>query len=655
MASFDHHQASPYEFARLIPHGLDAERALDKVCSRDDLNAQHRSFIHVERRERDAPDSGTDLSASEGPKDNEDKSYWGGYYSLSLIDTIDKPFSIGWRVGRGSSKLEHDPPRGVDILLIDPGKISHGIAAVHARIQIHPQTGVLMLHAVQEDRPIYYYDTRVPIQINSGDSYVLHRQSNMFRLGNLCYTLVFPGIPDEQYPGFLERRNKMMKYHNLPLPHPDISPVWRQEHTEKGPVILHSSLGSGAFGWVYPAVYRRGGGSAAVKEHKSKDTPEADAIWREIQIGKQFNDQQGLLPIIEAWCEHHTDYICTSLPQNVYTTSPLAISDFKRIPWRPRADIMRTLRLFSGPLWGLVNLHGEGYMHRDVQVGNLFIMSIEPVRGLLGDFGKAIKARTHNDPHLGPPGTLAPEIDERGRYDYDNKIDVWSLAFAIHRVVFPHYYHESYDLMSSSGRVTRQWHQEALACISDAVAIGQLPKGFKHLMYGMLAWDPSKRVSAVEAWNHDLFQAAAQPSPPSTPSSASPSQPPLPHVSMIGPPVSTLQPDAPGQRPTKRLNSTAEHPAPPHQPSLAPQMAASHSAHPHQPTPRQPTLQPQPRLPPLPAAAARPSRPVSLPSTSLSQLLPRPGPSTSRPTPQQHEAQRARRNRDGGSPDERAL
>ncbi|KAL8692020.1 MAG: hypothetical protein Q9224_004045, partial [Gallowayella concinna] len=656
MASQDN--CSDFEFAKLIPNGPDAERALDLVWANDDLEHHHQSFIHVERRvPQGLSDSGTDLSASELGKTDEDKSFWGGYYSLSLKDPIDKPFSIGWRIGRGSSKHLHSPPRGVDLLLIGPGKNPHKVAAVHARIQIHPRTGVLMLLAVQEGRPIYYqaHDTREPIRIDAGNSYVLYQRINAFRLGNLQYTLVFSDIPKEHYSAFLTKRNAMMQACGLSAPHPSISPVWREEHTKRGPVILHGSLAYGTFGWVYPAVYATRGDPVAVKEQKAKNTAQIDAIYSEIDIGKRFNEQQGLLPILKAWCEHEQDRICESLPENVFTTSPLALSDFKRIPWDTEHAMMDILSLFRGPLLGLVNLHREGFMHRDVHLGNLFIMSLEPPRALLGDFGKTIRAVTHNDPRIGPIDTLAPEIDPNGHNHYDNKIDVWSFAFAMHRAIFQ-WYHLSY----SSGRVTRQWHKEALHCIDMAVTRKRLTAGVSRLMHAMLEWDPSKRISAADALEHPFFQQDAPPSLPSASASASQSQLPPPHVSTTRLPASALETNPfpserePRPRPTLPPTPTAQPPASPFQSSLPPSRTARHSTDFHQPPPRptrlqttmglpasahqtdphpsQPEQRPRPTLPPI-STAQRPAPPFQPPlppprttqhSTDFHQSPPRP-------------------------------
>lgn len=121
------------EFARIIPEGLEAEHALDLVCD-GDVDDHHGSFIRVERKTR-AEDSDSELSASER-RTTPHTGYWGGYYKLSLGDPVKKPFSIGWLMRKGHAREFEGPPRGVDLLVIRPGKKPYGVAPIHARISI---------------------------------------------------------------------------------------------------------------------------------------------------------------------------------------------------------------------------------------------------------------------------------------------------------------------------------------------------------------------------------------------------------------------------------------------------------------------------------------------------------------------------------------
>ena len=134
---------------------------------------------------------------------------------------------------------------------------------------------------------------------------------------------------------------------------------------------------------------------------------------------------------------HKFENPCNILPQFVFTSSPLAICDFSQLGWEiSEFTNVQVLEAFRGPLEGLCNLHAAGFMHRDVTRKNLLMMSFNPPRAVLADFGKAVKADTSKDNHIGSAHTRAPEVD--GKISYNNKIDVWSLGFAWMNVLFSH-------------------------------------------------------------------------------------------------------------------------------------------------------------------------------------------------------------------------
>ncbi|KAL8698911.1 MAG: hypothetical protein Q9201_006311 [Fulgogasparrea decipioides] len=396
------------EFARITPEGTEAEEALDLVYADDNLHEYHRSFIQVEKRTR-PKDSSSELSSS-GRRTPPNPDYWGGHYKLSLRDPVEKPFSHGWRMGRGLSKkfegAANPVDRGVDLLLIRAGGRKQHVAAVHARIQIHPRSGALMLFGVQADKPVLYkvHDQKDPVILQQGQSHVLYQKSNLFFVGSLRYTLDFADFTDEQYSSFVRKRNAMLCDHGFLAPHPELSAVWRRQDVKRGRVVTHGPLASGKFGWVFSAVHARSGEPLAVKEHRPQDKHEMNDVAREIR------ENQGLLPTIRSWCDHEFDLPCNKIPQSVFASSPLAASDFSSLLWT-EYETRQILDFFRGPLEGLSNLHAAGYMHRDVHVKNLFVMSLNPPRAVLGDFGKTIKAEKDKNPYLGPAYTCAPEVN----------------------------------------------------------------------------------------------------------------------------------------------------------------------------------------------------------------------------------------------------
>lgn len=176
------------EFARIIPDGTEAEQALDLVCD-GRVDDHHSWFIRVERGTR-PEDSGSEVSVSER-NSSPDPGYWGGYYKLSLQDPVKKPCTVGWLMGRGFLKEFQGPPRGLDLLVIRPGKKTHCVASVHARMAVHPKSGVLLLFGLQEDKPVLYrvHDSSKHVVLRQGQSHVVYQPANTLLIGKLRYTL----------------------------------------------------------------------------------------------------------------------------------------------------------------------------------------------------------------------------------------------------------------------------------------------------------------------------------------------------------------------------------------------------------------------------------------------------------------------------------
>ncbi|KAI4087576.1 MAG: hypothetical protein LQ344_006687 [Seirophora lacunosa] len=435
-----------FEFARIYPKGSEARNAFDAVAANPALNSYHRSFIRVEAGKR-SDDSESDQNTSERPSQPQ-REYLVGYYSLSLRDSVEK-LAQGWRAGRGSSSHSGDASdegnRGVDLLLICPGQSTNRVAPVHARIWLNPRSGVLMLTGVEKGRAVKYevHDGQHPLSLENGQQHVLYQRCNNFWVGRLLYSLVFQNFDDRQYTRFVQARNKIFHNYGLEIPHPRISAVWRWQDTKLGNFILQESFGHGAFGWVSVAVDACTGEPRAIKTHRVKSREDAKAVASEIKVAqackvgsfesalttsKMLQVEHGLMPVYGDWCEHTPDCVCKIVPHLVYTASPLAKSDFSRL-LRDRMNPRHIIDLFRGPLMGLVILHGNGYIHRDVTLKNLFVMSERPPRAVLGDFGKAVQAPCHRDRQIGPIKTLAPEVD--GENLYDAKIDVWSMGIAL--------------------------------------------------------------------------------------------------------------------------------------------------------------------------------------------------------------------------------
>ncbi|KAL9045089.1 MAG: hypothetical protein Q9214_001827 [Letrouitia sp. 1 TL-2023] len=214
-------------FATIVPQGSDAERALDLVVDDPKLHHRHRSFISVQRATRPA-ESGSDLSESE--KYNTPTEFWSGSYTLSLCNLPLNPTSVGWRIGRGSSK-NPEKDRGVDLLLIRPRKKTEGVATVHARIQFHPLSGMFMLVGVEDEKPVEYkvHDSNRPIFLGQGQKHVLYQKTNSIPLEILTTHLSLNNSQERNSTHLLQIGIQYSRYLDTSL----LTPHCRLYHVKK--------------------------------------------------------------------------------------------------------------------------------------------------------------------------------------------------------------------------------------------------------------------------------------------------------------------------------------------------------------------------------------------------------------------------------------
>lgn len=273
-------------FARLLPEGLDAEKALDSVYENPNVSEYHRNYLHVERKQRNIEASSDSDQACKAPAKN--IGYWAGYYSLSLNDRSKQGGLAPWRVGRGTSRFDEED-RGVDLLLIGPKDKSYGVAAVQAIIRFHPKSGVFMLAGVLDEKPVQYkgHEGSGKVILGKGQQRVLHRQRNEFKLGNLEYALEFDQFTAEEYSTFQLFRDRMYQRATQSPPHPNLSAIPRIGDRSLGPLITHGTMNTGKFGWVYVGVDAYSGDPLAIKEHAPVHNRDLGKVMTEVAIGKR--------------------------------------------------------------------------------------------------------------------------------------------------------------------------------------------------------------------------------------------------------------------------------------------------------------------------------------------------------------------------------
>lgn len=210
-------------------------------------------------------------------------------------------------------------------------------------------------------------------------------------------------------------------------PKPPSSPTKKEEKTKAQDVAelkdyqLGDCLGKGAFGSVYRALNWGTGETVAVKQIKLADLPKTElrVIMQEIDLLKNLDHPnivkyQGFvktpetLNIILEYCENGSLH---SISKN-----------FGRFPENLVALYM------SQVLQGLVYLHEQGVIHRDIKGANILTTKQGLVK--LADFGVASRATgLHESSVVGTPYWMAPEVIELT--GATTASDIWSLGCTV--------------------------------------------------------------------------------------------------------------------------------------------------------------------------------------------------------------------------------
>jgi len=246
---------------------------------------------------------------------------------------------------------------------------------------------------------------------------------------------------------------------------------------------LGDCLGKGAFGSVYRALNWETGEAVAVKKIKLSNIPKSDLnfIMTEIDLLKNLNHPnivkykgfvktKEFLFIILEYCENGSLHnICKKFgkfPENLVAV------------------------YISQVLEGLLYLHEQGVIHRDIKGANILTTKEGLVK--LADFGVATKTTTLGDfGVVGSPYWMAPEIIELSGATTSS--DIWSVGCVVIELLEgkPPYHH--LDPMPALFRIVQDEHPPLPESASPAV---------KDFLMQCFHKDSNLRVSARKLLKH---------------------------------------------------------------------------------------------------------------------------------------------------------
>ena len=508
------------EFLRFIPENEAAQLAFHELaCKKQsgDLNLNHAQFITIKGKGRLADEAGYDhglsgdgTSAESFEEQGVDEDIYKGYFAVDFsYSTVTE--GTKWVLGKGTKKS--GPDLNVDILLAMPGsRHRRHLAPAHAFLRMNLQSGAWMLmaghecsHTVGKGYPPESIDhtelsglcSHAPVWIDGRakkhfQSESLNRPRTSFVIGGLRYVAEFTIGDLTSEESYLQKRNVWLYRRDIPIPATGMSSIPFESDIHTTFAVFRQGVGSGTFGTVYEGFEPQNGDLRAIKKIVLKSAADKPEVESEVAAHEEFKETTGIVRFYG--CRNSLGGINTttktepSWPFEVYIIMERGKSFLECFREKPiTIDGACRRMLCKQLLTGLVAIHGNGWMHRDITPMNVLYFGQEPTHASLCDFGKLCRSATSNITTLAAWRWLPPEIRENERRTYDLKVDIWMLGYTL---VYCWYYDCQQGMVMRNGRD----HATVLQRLGN-----DSDRHLSHLIIKMLAWEPKDRPSANEA------------------------------------------------------------------------------------------------------------------------------------------------------------
>lgn len=322
------------DFARLVPRNYAAQVLFSHTVIYLGKNETfHLRFIEVIEPFRASSEPVEDSTEydTDPNTDAEDSRFksivQAGHFVLSFHQDRTAEFPhLGWRVGKGSGKSPGN--RGVDLLLAKPGDhLSKPLAGIHMVLLFNLRSGFLMLRGGSKKVPVEFKAGGTWEKLEYREDRLMHQPATTLRVGTCEYDLEYI-VEEKHRTSYFAQRDAFLESispNKELLPQP-FQKMPGDSYVLRGRYLEFETQGSGTFGWITQGLDTKTGDLIAIKELRISNPRMSLAIKAEVKIGKCFLNKRGLLPILDAWCEHGKPDGCRDL-EKFYIFMPHARSD----------------------------------------------------------------------------------------------------------------------------------------------------------------------------------------------------------------------------------------------------------------------------------------------------------------------------------------
>lgn len=174
--------------------------------------------------------------------------------------------------------------------------------------------------------------------------------------------------------------------------------------------------------------------------------------------------------------------------------SPLALGTVEQLigGQQPTDAEFAKTKIFWQCLDGIEFIHNKGVIHRDIKPANMSVVSLNPPRAKLIDFGSAITSMSSHNHLVGTAIYHAPEIYQLANglaYEpYGNAADMFAFGLSAYRLFCG---------------LDEWWHSEpdvhVLKSIAEDLSLRSCNVALMNMIRGFLVEDPQQRTTARQA------------------------------------------------------------------------------------------------------------------------------------------------------------
>ncbi|CAK91783.1 unnamed protein product (macronuclear) [Paramecium tetraurelia] len=257
--------------------------------------------------------------------------------------------------------------------------------------------------------------------------------------------------------------------------------------------LIKEMIGQGGFGKVYKVVHKQTGMIRAVKmilKEKMKQEDE-ERLLEETAILMDI-DHPNIVKLYEIFSDTYSYYLVSE-----YCEGGELFQKIKLVSILTEKEIANFMKQI---LSAVSYCHQKGIVHRDLKPENiLFDQKHDQASIKIIDFGASAKLQNCEklQKRIGTPFYVAPEVLDA---NYDEKSDIWSLGVIL------------YILLSGYPPFMGTNEQEVLIKVKkgeysfDPNDWGKVSNTGKDLIRRMLLYNPTNRISAADALNHEWIK-----------------------------------------------------------------------------------------------------------------------------------------------------